>query len=89
MDSKGSSLLTLTCCITIVGSFCLCRMQPFRARLAEYNLKLKEIALSFVGVANEKRATLFRNLGEDIKPVFGGRPGGIAFMRSLYSCRNC
>lgn len=36
----------------------------FRSRLAEYNLRLKEIAVAFVRVVNEKRATLFRNRGE-------------------------
>lgn len=33
-------------------------------RVAEYNSRLKEVAVAFVGVVNEKRATLFRNRGE-------------------------
>eukprot|EP00903_Cladosiphon_okamuranus_P020317 g18641.t1 len=46
----------------------------------EYNSKLKEIAVAFVGVANEKRATLFRNRG-----ILNGRRGAF---REAISCYN-
>ncbi|CBJ28360.1 conserved unknown protein [Ectocarpus siliculosus] len=46
----------------------------------EYNARLKEVAVAFVGVVNEKRVTLFRNRG-----ILNGRKGEF---REAISCYN-
>ena len=54
----------LTCVVTDFHLLCHLIMYTTCPRPAGYNAVLKEIALAFVRVVNEKRATLFRNRGE-------------------------
>ena len=59
--------------------------------LAGYNAVLKEIALAFVRVVNEKRATLFRNRGEGANECIRLRDAAVQKLaphkRSIYVIR--